>query len=472
MGLRKYERISGAVHDYQRLLELPADDCNILIVSSRTLHLLANYAGYEANWYARFLRDLGSGGMVSPIRAGDAEAPIVDEIANNFRLEVVPVTCDFVAALNAQTDVLRLILAAMQAGGVNGCGCITIGPGEDAPSAGDDPDDHGGEPPTGFDDWTAYDEYKCRYANRIVDEFIELLTRMIGLLPAAAGLGIAAIVALIAGVIAGGWSILIILAVGVGTAALTVFTLIATIILADDGLAFFTAWAAELEATKESAVCAMFVSQTPEAARAAIVTWMSDAAAEAVVGLGNGTLLGDLADQLIAAAVNNNLVNRMFPDLAQAEFIPIDYIGDIDCTGCVADCAFGFVTGSGGLVYTGSEFELSSEDLGGGVHSLQIVTTCTDANWCVIFTQVPAGLVCPNPSNYTRRLYSTANGTNSYHNIGYENASPDCYFPIGVRLPLSGFSVANDAAFTVRLRIINLAPSVDNEPPEASTDCD
>jgi len=231
-------------------------------------------------------------------------------------------------------------------------------------------------------------------------------------------------------------------------------------------------FADDLKADRDEIICRLYQAQNTQNAVNSVIDRIEDLIESFVVGLalpaGLSEVLSNVLSGLATQIFNNNLLNKLF----QLN-LDITYAG-ADCSVCGAEaCPFVIVTGSGPIRYDNIETTLQSEDLGGGVHSLEVVSSgCTDANWCVIFPELPAGLVCPNPANYTRRLYGTANGVNGYHNIAYENASPDCFFPIGQMMPISGFSIANDAAFSLRIRIVKSAASVDNEPPETSIDCD
>jgi len=462
--LQKYPRIKGATHDYEVLQTLPDDDCNILIVSSRTLHLLANYARYEANWYARFLKDLGSGGMVVPIRAGDAETAFVDEVANRFRLEVIPVSCDF----QTLADAINNVALALRSQNCTPSSqiCVEAGDiGEDgtdqpAPTEGEfSPPD--GNFPEGFDSLEDYLAAKCEVANWIFDRAITFL-RTVGAIAAFQATGATIAVALAASAPAFLTPLAFIAVVAL---------LVATLAAGLGSLSYMWDFADALEADRDEIICRLFQAQNTQNAVDSVIDRLEDLIEDFVfeVALGGAldAVLSNVLTGLATQFFNNNMLNKLF----QLN-LDITYAG-ADCSACGAEaCAFTFVSGSGPLDYNNVETTLFSEDLGGGVHSLELTTACTDANWCVIFPEVPAGLVCPNPTNWNRRLYGTANGVNGYHNIGYENYDPNCFFPVGVQLPISGFSVANNAAFSLRLRIVKSAASVDNEPPETSTDCD
>jgi hypothetical protein len=368
------------------------------------------------------------------------------------------------------------ISVSTQPGGVDGCGCITVGPEPAEPSEGDDPADHGGPPPDGFEDWTVFDQYKCRYSNKIVDEFINILTVVQGLTPALFGLSVAAGILIIAAVITGLAAIPIFaLALAVGTVSLVVFGAFAGIILTVDGEVFLDNWIDGLEDDKDAIVCALFLSQTPEAALSALNEWILDHATTAAGPLDQGDDLLEFATTLVEAILTNNLVNMMFPDLANAEFIPIDYIGEVDCQSCTLDnCPFVITTGSGTPVHSGTSFTASAADVGGGVYVLEMLTdvTCIDNNWCVLIVSRTA--MNNTSANYTRKLYSNANGVHNYNFEDFDwNSDPaDCFPDVATReYPISGCTFASDGPFDVEFRVIKSVAAVDADP-SASTACD
>jgi hypothetical protein len=104
MKTKKYNRTLGALHDLSAILAYPDDDCNVLLVSSRTLAILHNYAINEVNWYARYYVDRLPGGYVTVPDKLDIEALDIDELARNYRLEVQDMSCDLTAALSAITS--------------------------------------------------------------------------------------------------------------------------------------------------------------------------------------------------------------------------------------------------------------------------------------------------------------------------------------------------------------------------------
>lgn len=167
MPLRDVSRVRGALMDVARLEALPSDDCNVLLVSSRTLYMLANYAVEEVNFLGRYFRAEFSGGLVDTVESGDSEVDFIRETAQGFRKEVVPVTCDLVAELrNITNAILSLSLA----------GCC--------PPTGDNPPQpeviEGQPPPEGYREYDpSVTDRKCKLANMAVDDLIALIDILI-----------------------------------------------------------------------------------------------------------------------------------------------------------------------------------------------------------------------------------------------------------------------------------------------------
>jgi len=167
MGLRDTTRVHGAIMDVARIVGLSPDDCNILLVSSRTLYMIQNYGDAEVFFLGRYAKAFDAQGRYTPVTAGDAEAIIVADAANAYGLEVVDMSCDIVPILNQ----IALALSAKSAT----CDCVPNGPQPPQP-----PTIEGDPPPPGF---TEYDpgevDRKCKIANMVVDDLLEMITLLI-----------------------------------------------------------------------------------------------------------------------------------------------------------------------------------------------------------------------------------------------------------------------------------------------------
>jgi len=91
MTLRDGNRIPGSVHDLTATLALSDVADQVLFVSPRTLRLLGDLAEVDVKILSRYAKIYLDGGMIDVVEDEDREAEDVDEIANRFGLEVVPV---------------------------------------------------------------------------------------------------------------------------------------------------------------------------------------------------------------------------------------------------------------------------------------------------------------------------------------------------------------------------------------------
>jgi len=91
MALRDGNRIPGSVHDLAATLALSDVADQVIFVSPRTLRLLGDLAEVDTKIYSRYAKSYLAGGMIDAVEDEDAEAEDVDEIANRFGIEVVPV---------------------------------------------------------------------------------------------------------------------------------------------------------------------------------------------------------------------------------------------------------------------------------------------------------------------------------------------------------------------------------------------
>jgi hypothetical protein len=172
---QKLERVKGAHHELSKLALLPADDCEVLLVSSRTLAILANLAQHEATWSARYMVDYGPGNVAEPVRATDSEYDLYADVVRNFRLEVVPVTCDLTAALSAITSAINN-LADKVAQQTTIDLCCPEGTGTQPPADEVDISDAPIGPGEEFETLADYYDAKCNTANWLVDDLILLIT--------------------------------------------------------------------------------------------------------------------------------------------------------------------------------------------------------------------------------------------------------------------------------------------------------
>lgn len=167
MPIRDTARVAGSLQDVATLLALPADDCNVLLVSSRTLYLMANYAVSEVNFLGRYYLEEFGGGLVRTVESTDPEVPDILEVAQNYRLEVIPVTCDLVAEL-------RSIASAVTGLQLAGC-CPPSGENPPQPTT-----TEGQPPPPGYEEYDPIiTDRKCKLANMAVDDLLAVIDLLI-----------------------------------------------------------------------------------------------------------------------------------------------------------------------------------------------------------------------------------------------------------------------------------------------------
>ena len=262
MGLRDTARVHGAIMDVARLTGLSPDDCNILLVSSRTLYMIQNYGDAEVFFLGRYAKSFTADGRYTPVVANDAEAITAADAANNYGLEVVDMSCEIVPILNQ-------IALALQ-GQSSTCDCVPNGPQPPQP-----PTVEGDPPPAGFTEYDpVFPDRKCKIANMMIDDLLELVTLLIvNNVEEAAALGLAVMSSLFTLVIAMmaagplGWGL-----AGLGTLATIIgFFLVSTVDLDE----FKTL----METARDDLVCALYNAPNNSAAFSALRAVLSDAGA-------------------------------------------------------------------------------------------------------------------------------------------------------------------------------------------------
>lgn len=91
MPLQSIDRRANSTMDLTRLSALSDTPDKVLLVSDRTLYLLANLAQNEVTRYSLYANQLFDNGLADIVDPGQTvPATLVDTIANNFALEVTP----------------------------------------------------------------------------------------------------------------------------------------------------------------------------------------------------------------------------------------------------------------------------------------------------------------------------------------------------------------------------------------------
>lgn len=232
-------------------------------------------------------------------------------------------------------------------GSAPGCGCgipeDTIIDPPAAPPLGDEETD---PPPDGFDDWSEYHAYKCRAANKIVDDLISTCSNLSSIPGVVSGMGAGLLYLVIsAAFFASGPTAIAtgLIALGLASAAgvaIAITALVLIILAGIGGLAYFTSLASALSDAKSDIVCALYDAQSVEEARGILLTAVDDA----ITGIeGITEFLSDKINSVISALLGTAVFNTLFePNESVA-----DYVGTINCNSCNA-CELTFPDASWG----------------------------------------------------------------------------------------------------------------------------
>ncbi len=329
-----------------KLAGLADDDCHILFVSSQTLYLLANYAVNEVNYLARYAKSFEDGGLYEPVREGDAEEIDVLKIANQFSLEVIPMCqellleiADITGELNGiKTEIgslsfnLQFIRQSIDnSSQIAGC-CDPTGT-VMPPTAPDMEDPITGDPPEDWGTWGEYYTYKCKAANRIADDWIATMSGMATLSGAAGAIGAIALglflnTSLMGGLLVG------LMFIGFSAAAAATIVIMALIAIIGGGvglLAYFASIATEMDTNKQTLVCLLFQSISPENAGQIVVDFTTDIAADLTYDPGDDDALFQAQVGIIVEAIFNPALTNLLFELDEETD---DYSGTVDCSEC------------------------------------------------------------------------------------------------------------------------------------------
>lgn len=420
MSIRQEAHIKGSVHDVARLSALSGDDCHVLLVSSRTLYLLANFAMLEVDFLGRYAKDIFDGGLVDVVDSGDTEEVLVREIANNFGLEVIPVCQELFTALDNIAVQIGLLNTSVQTSvEVSGC-CTPYGTevGPDAPLL-EDPGT--GDPPDDWVTWAAYDTYRCRAANKIADDWIATLTSMATLSGAVAtiagiALGLFLSTSLLGGMLVG----LMVLGFSAGAAAaIIIAALIAMIVTSAGLLAYFADLGQEISDDKETLVCQLYNSQSPESARSKLINFsMAKAALITYSPAGDATPFQAGLQGIVNALFNNAITNVLFELDAEVD----TYVGSIDCDNCDPPVFILFQEGldasprgTGDLTPDGTQRVLSSHEDSNGTHyvAFGVYAESSTLSYSVDCAALPPGVQGTDDENFTVQINASGGAIDS-----------------------------------------------------------
>lgn len=320
--IRDVGTVKGTVFDLPHAMSLSPSDCNVLVVSSRTLFFVQLFGTGEMDFVSRYASTFLEGNKY--ILAEDsAELDDINDLINNYELEVQPVTCDLIAAIEALTA------ATISAG--SGC-CTPYGevPPPQAPNTGNPDID---PPPDDWTTWASYYTYKCKAANKIADDWIATCQNLSTLSAVVLVIGLVALAAflftsLLSGIIVG----LMALGFAAGTAAAIIIQAISFIIAGGAGLMqYFSLMATEMESQKTDLVCLLFEATSVDIATSEILGFTADIAANLIYDPGDdGELFQEGLASLTEALFNVALINTLFELNSDAD----SYVGTVDCSAC------------------------------------------------------------------------------------------------------------------------------------------
>jgi hypothetical protein len=467
----------AAEFDIQAIANAVSANNGLFCLSPATWELAYNLVLTYGDWRSRYYFTDESGNQLT---ITDAE---YDQITDLYltAVEELQMPCDLGEAITLLgqmiSDLATLTVQVNMGSGGSDCGCPPGGIGENPPPSEPDQNPPGGEdpPPVGFDTWEDFLDYKCRAANKIVDDLIAStgnLGSLSGVIGAIQGVLLASFLStsLLGGVMAG------VMALGFSSfaaAGIIIAALVILILASVGGLVWFSTLAANMEDNKSDLICALYAATTTDDAMASwsafVTARIGDASGE-WSGEPEAGLISSTMETVLDALNNLTVINLLF---TPNEEIAV-YEASFDCSTCSpSECPWEMVNGTGTFRYDGISFVLSSEDLGGGVHFMfaQTEVECTELNWCTIFTARSS--MNNGAANYTRELYSSANTVHNYNQEQFDfNHDPtDAFWDLDIEYPISAFIIASDSSFTVTLKLIQTVEATDFDP-SASPACD
>ncbi len=321
-NIRGTASIRGTVLDLPHALSLSGTDCNVLLVSSRTLFFIQQFGLGEMTFRSRYASEFLDGARYV-IAETATELDDINDIVNLYGLEVVDVGCDIVAAIQG---VQSAILTATS----NACACGTVG--ETIEAAAGTP---GGAPPPGFGEPDpAIVDRLCQAANAIhesiVDTIVELNNNNVdGFL----SLGFGVVSGLISAIVAAAFIPVVgVLVVGVAGAivGVTLAVLAAGLNLQD--------LEDDLASEQQDLICALVEAVSATAARSDYIAVLAAAGSSTV------------NNALIAALLTNDVLDLLYFSTGGSEAFLDTYVAPISCASCAATFThvFDFTIDDGG----------------------------------------------------------------------------------------------------------------------------
>lgn len=313
-NIREVSGAKGTVFDLPHAMSLSDDDCNVLLVSSRTLFFIQQFGTGEIDFISRYASSFLPGDRYVLAQTA-ANLDDINNLGNRYELEVQPVTCDIVDAING-------VQSAILTAGSNACACGTVG--ETLETTSGTP---GGIPPEGFGepDPSVVDRL-CKAANAVHASILAAITALeASPVEGYLNLGFGVVAGLVSAIIAAAFIPVVgLLIVGVAGAIIS-----ATLALLVAGVNL-TSLLAALIANRDDLICALTEATSATDARTnykAVLTAAGQSAQNTA---------------LIGAILTNNVLDLLWFSTSDSEAFLDTYVPPYDCAGCTWEHTFDF----------------------------------------------------------------------------------------------------------------------------------
>lgn len=434
--IRKLSEVRGSVFDLPKSQTLPDDDCNVLLVSSRTLYFIQTFATGEIDFLARYASSFLDGAKYV-LAETSSDFDQINDLQNRYEIEVVPVTADLISELQ------NITLAIQQLAGADCASCGT----EVDPEAAPAPTIGPGE------DWTtlaAYETYKCEAVNWLLDGIIDTFEKL-----DAYGAGfwlntqVATGSALVTAVIA---TTLFATSFAIIAGAIVAFV-VALILGSTIDISNILS---VLQTNRDDLTCILFDGADASASKTNFLTELG------VLGMNSGEV------GLVSALLVFGLVNNLYELNPEIEGHTITSV----CTGCGADCALFFMRfsdsttrGTGNIDKDGASRVLSSvEHPSNGFHYISVNVSLLPDDIGLFLTCAPMAASCVGTNNENFKFnplslggFTDAGSTGTRcisgsHSIIWTGSAPT----LGVEYVISFFQFASSTPFTLTCDITQI----------------
>lgn len=329
--VRRISRADGFVHDIETIKVLSTEQCNIRVLSDRTLYILQNLSELDVTFESRYGVILAND-LYEPVRLYTDDGLVQEQTVDIIRRDLTDMTiedtliclCDEAKAISGT---LTGVVAAINSLKTAGCGC-EVGEASDGESG-----TEGGAPPAPVGSITysfpaEIDDRKCKAANSIhffVRDLIEQLDDAGADNYGVLGLGI--VISAVVGVIGS------VATSPVGGLVLAVAGLVATFAAALVGIETDLSVIKDvLDENEDDLICALLSAVTADDARDA---YESILVADAT--------LGSVAIGMVMLLFTNSMVNVLFFETEDSEAFLDSYTPPNDCSACATTFSHTFL---------------------------------------------------------------------------------------------------------------------------------